>query len=289
MLAWFASVQSASADGSVVINEISPGDANGASSWVELYNSSTDTSVDLGYWQLDTGSEETDDSYYIPINTSILPGGYLVFERSMTGLAIVQSGTLRLHALDPDSFEHALVDQIDYAISDDGAGLARVPDGSENWVVISTLTKGTSNPTPTPTPTPTPIPIPSPTPIPIPSPSPIPIPSPTPIPIPPSPSPIPIPSPTPIPIPPSPSPDPYTVYTTPHPYTVAFTHTIASAFTNTIAYAYTYTDANASSHTKQFHRHQRNLFFARQAGPSRSSALPRSCPICFQFKWEASR
>ena len=96
MLAWLAFVQSARADGSVVINEISPGDANGSSSWVELYNSSSTESVELGFWRLDAESETAESSYYISLDASIPPGGYLVLERTTTQLTIARSGTIRL-------------------------------------------------------------------------------------------------------------------------------------------------------------------------------------------------
>ena len=65
MLAWLASVQSARADGSVVINEISPGDVAGSSSWIELHNTSDTETVELGYWRLDAESETAESSYYI--------------------------------------------------------------------------------------------------------------------------------------------------------------------------------------------------------------------------------
>ena len=320
MLAWLASVQGARADGSVVINEISPGDVVGTSSWIELHNTSGTETVELGYWRLDAESGTAESSHYISLDASIPPGGYLVFERITTQLTIARSGTIRLLDLD-----ETVVDQADYTVTEGGAAIARIPDGSSNWVVVSTPTKGSSNAVPTPTPAPTPTP-----------------------------------SPTPIAIAHAYSnayTDPYSIANTntiayADPYTVAYTHsnaytdtiaytdasihTIAYArtysnaytdasihtnaftYTNTISnaytdarhptptclrlhqhYTYTYTNiyafayanayTNAVSHTQQFHRHQRNLFFARQAGPSRSSAEPRSCPICFQFKWEASR
>ena len=58
MLAWFASVQSASADGSVVINEISPGDdANGSFQLGRAVQFKQYTeSVELGFWRLDAES-----------------------------------------------------------------------------------------------------------------------------------------------------------------------------------------------------------------------------------------
>ena len=142
------------ADGTVVINEIYPDYANGGASWIELHNTST-TTVDLGYWQLDTGSSPDASYFDLPLETSISPGGYLVLEQSTTSLVIAKSGTIRLHALDLDSFEYTLVDQVDYTISDDGAAIARVPDGSSTWVVVSTPTKAAANPAPTPTPSPT--------------------------------------------------------------------------------------------------------------------------------------
>ena len=137
MLAWLASVQSARADGSVVINEISPGDANGSSSWVELHNTSNTETVELGYWRLDAENETTESSYYISFEYSIPPGGYIAFERDTTQLTIARSGTIRL--LDPDE---TVVDQADYTVTEGGAAIARIPDGSSNWVVVFHINQG---------------------------------------------------------------------------------------------------------------------------------------------------
>ena len=71
MLAWLASVQAARADGSVVINEISPGDIAGTSSWIELHNISDTETFELGFWRLDAESESAESSHYISLDAVI--------------------------------------------------------------------------------------------------------------------------------------------------------------------------------------------------------------------------
>lgn len=176
---------------SVVINEVFPGNANEQSSWAELYNRGS-ALVELTCWSVDTGSGTNFDAYLLPVGTQIEPGGFLVIGEAATVFPFPMSGTVRL--LDPDG---DVVDEIDYTITGAGAAIARAPNGSSTWAIISTPTKGAANPTPTPTPSPTPTstPTPLPTPTPIPTPMPSPIPSPTPVPTP-TPTPSPTPTPT---------------------------------------------------------------------------------------------
>ncbi|MDE2840685.1 MAG: lamin tail domain-containing protein, partial [Chloroflexota bacterium] len=117
------------ADGTVVINEIFPDYAGGETSWIELYNSSS-SEVSLDFWQIDTGSDETAESYFIPFGDPIPSGGFLVLELGTTTLVITETGTLRLIGIDLETYEPIVADQVDYAISEDGHAYARVPDGS---------------------------------------------------------------------------------------------------------------------------------------------------------------
>lgn len=189
MLSWHLPAAGIRADGGVVINEITPGGGDGNAGWIELYNSSANTAVDVGFWQLDTGDGPGAKVYDFPLDTSIAPGAYLVLERSVTGFSIAKSGTLRLHALDFDSFAYILADQVDYSLEEDEAGYARIPDGTSTWMAVSTPTKGGSNAAPTPPSIHSPSPAPSPSPTPLPMPTSTPTHSPTPSPSPSSPTP----------------------------------------------------------------------------------------------------
>ena len=165
-LAWHVPAHTARADDTIFINEVLPDYVNGPGNWIELHNTSATAAVSLDFWQLDTGGDANAGVYYIGPDTTIPAGGYLVFERSATSLSLAKSGTVRLLNL-----EGTVVDQVNYVVTEDGASIARVPNGSATWMEVSEPTKGAANaastsalaPTPTPTPTPAPSPIPTPT------------------------------------------------------------------------------------------------------------------------------
>ena len=143
--------------------------------WVELYNRGS-SAADLSQWILDIGEDTGDWPYQLPIGTEIAPGAFLVFEEATTIFRIFQRGRVRLLDL-----YGTIVDEQDYD-TNGGTGIARMPDGADDWVVVSAPTKGEPNfvpsPTPSPTPTPTPLPTPRPAPKPPPpTPSPLPTPS----------------------------------------------------------------------------------------------------------------
>ena len=131
--------------------------------------------MDVSQWFLDIGEDTGDRPYQIPIGTKIAPGAFLVFEEATTIFRIFQWGRIRLLDL-----YGTIVDEQDYD-TNGGTGIARMPDGGDDWVVVSAPTKGEPNfvPSPTPSPTPTPTPLPTPRPAPKPPP-PTPSPHPTP-------------------------------------------------------------------------------------------------------------
>ena len=67
------------------------------------------------------------------------PGAFLVFEEATTIFRIFQRGKIRLLDL-----YGTIVDEHDYD-TNGGTGIARMPDGADNWVVASTPTKEEPN------------------------------------------------------------------------------------------------------------------------------------------------
>ena len=139
-LAWHVPAHTARADDTIFINEVLPDYVNGPGNWIELHNTSASASVSLDFWQLDTGGDANAGVYYIGPDTTIPAGGYLVFERSTTSLSLAKSGTVRLLNL-----EGTVVDQVNYVVTEDGASIARVPNGSATWMEVSKPTKGAAN------------------------------------------------------------------------------------------------------------------------------------------------
>lgn len=152
------------------INEFS---SNSNPDWVEIYNSDS-SAVDLTNYTL----RDSTDSNKIDLTGTIQGNSFATFDWSDR----LNNGgdTIRL-LLKPDE---SSVDQIVYG----GSGLSapsgdqtagRLTDGSSNWVILSSVSKGISNnsstavstPTPTPSNTPTPTPTNSPTNTPTPTPT----------------------------------------------------------------------------------------------------------------------
>ena len=160
----------------LLINEFSSATPN--SDWVEIYNPDN-TSVDLsGYILRDSTTTNKKD-----LTGTIAGTSYAVFDWDNN---LNKDGdTIRLLKTDESP-----VDQVTYGSSanvvapSDTQTAGRLPDGSSNWVLFSSATKGSANtaPTvaPTPTPSPTSTPAPSNTPTPTPTKSPTPTPTPTP-------------------------------------------------------------------------------------------------------------
>ena len=131
-----------------MFNEIFPSHDREQTGFIELYNVDP-IPVKLFCWSIDTGSDVEIVPYYFPVDTQVDPGKFLVIEKIVPIFPISKSGSLRLL----DGFGE-VVNEITYAIAEDATGRARIPDGTGDWVDVSTRTKGTSNETPTPTPRP---------------------------------------------------------------------------------------------------------------------------------------
>lgn len=123
--------------------------------WIELYNPG-DTAVGLGGWQLDDVGDGGSSPYVIPLGTVIQPGGFLVFFKGETGVALNNDGDW-VRLLYPDGSE---ADVFHYTHSPgDDRSWSRVVDGSGGWTKFFDVTPGEPNRPPPPEPTPTPFPL----------------------------------------------------------------------------------------------------------------------------------
>jgi len=155
----------------VLLNEFLPaprdvdwdgdGTADYNDEWIELYNPGS-TAVGLGGWQLDDVAEGGSAPYTIPAGRVIQPGGFLVFFKRETGIALDNDGDW-VRLLRPDGSaadEHRYTHSPGYDRS-----FSRTVDGGGEWTDDYPVTMGSSNhPAPKPkpkppTPTPTLLPI----------------------------------------------------------------------------------------------------------------------------------
>ncbi len=147
------------------INEFS---SNSSPEWVEIYNSDS-ASVDLSNYVI----RDSTDAHKIDLSGSIDPNGYRVFE--FGGSTLNNDGDkIRLLVKNEGGVENS-VNEVVYGVPGDvrapesGQVAGRNPDGTSNWVIFSSGTKGATNNsanvvyTPTPTNSPTPTPTSSPT------------------------------------------------------------------------------------------------------------------------------
>ena len=147
----------AASSGDVLINEFS---SNTDPEWVELYNN-TDTNISLLNWNLKDAAQPTKD---ISILGEIAVHDFKVFEVGSGWLNNSGGDVLTLLANNG-----ATIDTISYGHSGDsistptsGKSAGRNPDGSGNWQIFETPTKGLTNNTASPTPSPSPTPTASP-------------------------------------------------------------------------------------------------------------------------------
>lgn len=133
---------------SVVINEFLPnpsGDPNEDSEWIELYSSDSDQ-VDISGWKLDD-ADGGSHPYIFASGSAIIPGGFLVFEKSLTNIALNNSGdTVRL--LDASD---QIKDSYTYTQTNDDITIGRSGNGGGSWTACASQTKCSSNNCPLPT------------------------------------------------------------------------------------------------------------------------------------------
>ncbi|MBC8449218.1 MAG: lamin tail domain-containing protein, partial [Chloroflexi bacterium] len=144
----------------VMLNEFLPaprdvdwdgdGTADADDEWIEVFNGSGQT-VDLGGFLLDDEAEAGSAPYVIPAGTVIEPGGFLVFFRRDTRLALNNDGD-DVRLLGPDG---ALLDSFTYDTVVRDGSWGRTTDGGGQWTLDYPPSPGRPNQPATPTPTPT--------------------------------------------------------------------------------------------------------------------------------------
>jgi DNA/RNA endonuclease YhcR with UshA esterase domain len=117
----------------VVLNELfpNPRGPDTLGEWIELENMAS-TSVSLAGWSIRDDSA----SVYRIVSSTISPHGYNVFPRSVTAIALNNSGTETVTLMNAQG---QIVDEASYSgpVGDD-MSYARAPDGSWSWSVSST-------------------------------------------------------------------------------------------------------------------------------------------------------
>ena len=128
----------------IVLNEFLPDPyMEYSNEWIELYNPSSDD-IDLGGYILDDIIEGGTPPYTIPSNTIILAEGFLVFNKTTTGIALNNDGDT-LNLIKPDGV--TVQDTYTYTSSqvDNDVSIGRETDGASTWVIQYTPTPGASN------------------------------------------------------------------------------------------------------------------------------------------------
>lgn len=125
----------------VVINEFLPDPSvTFSEEWIELYNPSS-VDINISGYVLDDIISGGTANYTIPVSTIISAGGFLVFNTSVTGIALNNGGD-DVNFIAPDG---TVLDSYTYTVSADDISIGRTTDGSYTWTTFATPTKGTSN------------------------------------------------------------------------------------------------------------------------------------------------
>lgn len=133
--------------------------------YIELYNAGP-TIVDLGGWQLDDRAGSGTNPYTIPAGRLIPPGGFALFFRSETGVALNNTGSDDVRLLAPGG---SRAEVFTYSNPTVDWSYSKEHDGGTTWTADFPPSPGTSNqpapPTVTPSPTVTATPGPTPSPV----------------------------------------------------------------------------------------------------------------------------
>jgi hypothetical protein len=149
LIVWFflLSISVSSAHATVFINEFCP---KCDPEWVELYNDSSDETVNLSGWEIQDGNTQSSDD--LTLTGEILPHGFATFDHLKGWLNDSSPGdTVKFY----DS-KNNLIDSYTYTTTTSDKTYSRQPDGSGAFA-LTDPTKNTNNQTP-PTSTPTPSP-----------------------------------------------------------------------------------------------------------------------------------
>lgn len=139
----------------VFINEVfANGDGTTVSDWIELFNDSAQEIYIGGYAIYDEGIKTGKKTKRIlPANTKIPAKGYLIINTDIDAIETVTFGlNTTSDAVYLENNEGKVVSQISWDATilggsdlKGGKSYGRKPDGSTNWVIFTTPTKGTSN------------------------------------------------------------------------------------------------------------------------------------------------
>mgnify|MGYP003377180734 CR=1 FL=1 len=120
--------------------------------WIELYNAGV-SSVNLEGWQLDDLATGGTVPYTIPAGHILAPGGFALFFRSQTGVALNNTGNEQVRLLAPGGIQ---VEDYWFANPDVDQSYSKVVDGGTVWTDTYPPSPGASNQAATSTPTLTP-------------------------------------------------------------------------------------------------------------------------------------
>jgi endonuclease/exonuclease/phosphatase family metal-dependent hydrolase len=127
---------------SILINEFLP-DPNTlyTEEWIELYNP-LDVPVDISGYILDDIISGGTAAYTIPVGTVIPAHGFLVFNQSITNIALNNAGDT-VNYINPDGV--TILDSYTYGSSTNDVSYGRESDGGSTWTTFTSPTPGASN------------------------------------------------------------------------------------------------------------------------------------------------
>jgi hypothetical protein len=129
----------------ILINEIYTRGVPEDPDWVEIYNNS-DVQVDIsGYLIYDAGGQSgAKPKKAFPDGSVIAAHGFLVMvvdDASESGFGLSSGG----EEIWLENINGAIVDDVSFPALEPTQSYGRFPDGSSNWQILNTITKGTSN------------------------------------------------------------------------------------------------------------------------------------------------
>ncbi|MEV8144853.1 lamin tail domain-containing protein [Specibacter sp. NPDC078709] len=127
----------------ILVNEVESSNGN-PGDWIELFNAGT-TVVDLSAWVVRDNDDSASHAAVLPDGASIAPGGFYVVEENMLGYGLGKADSARIYL--PGG--QVLVDSYSWTAwgNDEHAPttFGRCADGTDNWAVTTTSTKGAPN------------------------------------------------------------------------------------------------------------------------------------------------
>ncbi|MFH0733224.1 MAG: lamin tail domain-containing protein [bacterium] len=126
----------------IVINEVF---STGSPDWIELFNPNNQIVDISGYTTYDPST--VTDKYVIPAGTTIPANGFLVLscDDSSKGLHTNYKLSSSGEDVNIEDASGNLIDSVVFPALVPGTSYGRLPDGSTNWQILTTPTKGTAN------------------------------------------------------------------------------------------------------------------------------------------------